>query len=638
MKSEEQKGKLFTEFPPVTTRQWEDKIREDLKGADYDKKLIWQTIDGIKVRPYYREEDLAELPFLNTHPGAFPFIRGFKTRNNDWDICQEIVVKSFREANSKARSLLDKGITSPKFILSERIPKNINDLEELLDGIDLQVIPVHFSVSLMDPSLLGLIHELVTKKSYDPSVIRGSVDFDPFGKLFRSGNYYKDKENDLVSLKESLVFAGKNLPSFRVISVSADLFHQAGASITQELGLALATGIEYLDALTDLGLKPEHICRHILFNFSTGSDYFPEIAKLRSARTLWSVVTKAFNPGNEDPDRMVINSSTSCWNQTILDPYNNLLRATTEAMSAILGGTDSLTVMPFDYASGNYGEFSERLARNMQLILREEAYFGKVADPSAGSYYIEILTDKISENAWKIFNDVENAGGIVKAFGDGTIQDMIEAKANDKLNRIAQRKDKLVGINRYPDGGEKIESNPEHAGNIIIPSTELIGKPLRKIRAAEEFEKLRMNTLMAKKIPVVFLMTFGDPVMRRARAAFSSEFFACAGFEIIDNAGFKTVEEGITAALKKSADIVVLCSSDGEYETAGSVAVKKLKGRAIVVIAGYPENIIEQLKADGVEHFIHLRSNTLEELKKLQGMLSEGLRAESSGQRAEGRG
>jgi methylmalonyl-CoA mutase len=621
MSSEEKKEKLFGEFPPITTSQWEEKILEDLKGADYNKKLIWQTIDGIDVRPYYREEDLKKLHYLDVLPGEYPFIRGYKTRNNDWDICQEIVVQSFREANRKALSLIDKGVSSPKFILSEKLPENLKRLEELLENIDLQSVPVHFSVPSIEPSLLNLLFELVIKKGYDSSGIKGSLDFDPLGYWFRTGNYFKNKKTDLLSLKKSLDFGIKNLPSFRVISVSAGIFHQAGASISQELGFALATGAEYLSTFTDHGLNAGDIAQRISFNFSTGSDYFPEIAKLRSARVLWSVITSAFSPEYKDSCRMNINCSTSGFNQTVFDPYNNLLRATTEAMSSILGGADSLTVLPFDNATGNSGEFSERLARNIQLILREEAYFNKVADPSAGSYYIENLTKKISENAWKIFINIEKERGILNAAGKEIIQDMIETTAKEKVDRIALRKDKMVGINRYPDIEERISGKMKSTGDEEYHEKKPFGRPIRKTRAASEFEQLRIKTNMSRKTPCVFLLTFGDPARRRARAAFSSEFFACAGFKIMDNIGFKSLEEGIATSLKKSADIVVLCSSDEEYAEAGPVAAKKLKGKAVVVIAGYPEKIIEQLKAGGLEHFIHMKSNVLEELKKYQKIL-----------------
>jgi methylmalonyl-CoA mutase len=491
--SEEQREKLFGEFPPVTTSQWEDKIREDLKGADYNKNLVWRTLDGIMVRPYYRSEDLAEIPFIDSKPGEYPYVRGNRTRNNDWDISQDIPVNSFQEANLKALSLLEKGVTSPRFILTEKLPGDVNQLEELLRDIDLQSIPIQFSLPVCNHTLLNLLHELARKKGINPAGIKGSVDLDPFGHLFQTGNFYKDKEKDLHSVKSALNFAITHLPSFRVLAVTPVIFHHAGATISQELGFALATGAEYMAELTDLGLNPGDIASRISFNFSTGSEYFPEIAKLRAARLLWSVMTNAFAPGQKDSCIMRINCSTSGWNQTVPDPYNNLLRAATEAMSAILGGADSLTVLPFDHAAGSYGEFSERLARNTQLILREEAYFNRVADPSAGSFYIENLTNKISENAWKIFIDIEKEGGIVNAFSKGIIQDMIETTAREKLDRIARQKDKIVGINYHPDPGEKTGGKLKTPCQEIPPSKKVFGRPLRKARAACESEEHMIN-------------------------------------------------------------------------------------------------------------------------------------------------
>ena len=493
MKSEEQREKLFGEFPPVSTSQWEDKIREDLKGADYDKNLTWRTLDGIMVRPYYRREDLVELPFIDSKPGEYPCIRGNRTMNNDWDISQDIIVNSFKESNLKALSFLEKGVTSPRFILTDKLPGNVNQLEELLGDIDLQCVPIQFSMPDSDLSLLNLLYELARKKGIDPAVIKGSMDLDPFGHLFRTGNFYKNKEKDLSSVKSALNFAITHLPSLRVLSVKPVIFHEAGATISQELGFALATCAEYMAELTDPGLNPSDIAPRISFHFSTGSEYFPEIAKLRAARLLWSVIMNAFAPGQKDSCTMRINCSTSGWNQTVLDPYNNLLRATTEAMSAILGGADSLMVLPFDHAAGDPGEFSERLARNIQLILREEAYFNKVADPSAGSFYIENLTNKISENAWRVFIDIEKEGGIVNAFSKGIIQDMIETTVREKLDRIAQQKDKIVGINYHPDPDKKMGGTLKSPCHEIPPSKKVIGRPLRKVRAAYEFEEQMIN-------------------------------------------------------------------------------------------------------------------------------------------------
>jgi len=487
MLSEKQGEKLFGEFPPVRASEWEEKIREDLKGAD-PEKLTWQTPDGISVRPYYRREDIGELPFINSNAGEYPYTRGYQTKNNDWEIVQDIIVNSFRDANQQAVSLLGKGVTTPRFIL-KIIPSELNQLEELLRNIDLHAVPIMFSLTDNEYSILKLIVELVKKKGIDPAGIKGSVDIDPLGHLFRTGNYWKDAETDMLTVKDAISFGKKHLPAFRILAITSEFFHNSGATISQELALAMASGVEYLSALTNIGLKPVEVASKISFRFAIGSDYFPEIAKIRSARLLWAVITDLFARGLANSVKMKIDGSTSSWNQTITGQYNNLLRATTQAMSAVLGGADSLLVLPFDNASGNNGEFSERLARNIQLILKEEAYFNKVVDPGAGSYYIENLTYKISENAWNLFNYIDKAGGIISAFSKGMIQDMIEKSVREKQQKIENKTDKIVGVNYHPDPAEKINVDLKNNKQVTSSDSKLIGRPVCESRATLEFEK-----------------------------------------------------------------------------------------------------------------------------------------------------
>ncbi len=219
-----------------------------------------------------------------------------------------------------------------------------------------------------------------------------------------------------------------------MISINASNFNNAGADIVQELAFGISMGSEYMAQLTDRGISADMAASKIRFSFGTGSHYFPEIAKLRAARLLWSVVINGFHPENIEKMKMDIHCVTSEWNKTIYDPYVNLLRTQTEAMSAILGGTDSLTVEPFDIVFRNPDEFSERIARNQQLILKEEAYFDKVADPAAGSYYIENLTNLISENAWKLFLEIEEKGGFLSCLKSGFIQNKLSESATKRQN------------------------------------------------------------------------------------------------------------------------------------------------------------------------------------------------------------
>lgn len=491
MESEKSREKLFKEFPPVATSEWEEKIREDLKGDD-PEKLVWQTPDGVPVRPFYRREDIRELNFIKSNAGEYPYVRGYRTKNNDWNIAQDIIVNSFRGVNQQALSLLGKGVNTPRFILKIK-PSELNQLDGLLRDIDLQAIPIMFSLPDNEYSLLKLIVELAKKKGIDPAGIKGSVDLDPLGHLFRTGNYWKDAEKDMLTVKNAISFGVNNLPSFRILAVTPEIFHNAGASISQELALAMASGAEYLSELTSMGLSPVDVASKLSFRFAIGSEYFPEIAKLRAARLLWAVITDSFTPGQAGSCKMRIDCTTSSWSQTINGQYNNLLRGTTQAMSAVLGGADSLLMLPFDNASGNSGEFSERLARNIQLIMREEAYFDKVTDPGAGSYYIENLTYKISENAWKLFIDIENAGGIVNAFRKGIFQDMIEKSVRDKQGKIENKIEKIVGVNYHPDPAEKLSVNLKKLRREIPSDSKIIGRPLRESRAVSEFEKQMLN-------------------------------------------------------------------------------------------------------------------------------------------------
>jgi methylmalonyl-CoA mutase len=292
-------------------------------------------------------------------------------------------------------------------------------------------------------------------------------------------------------------------------------------------------------------------------------------------------------------------------------------------MSAAMAGVDSITVVPFDYPYEEPTEFAERIARNQQILLKEEAHFDKVADPAAGSYYIESLTASIAEAAWKLFQEIENAGGYTEAFYQGIIQDAIVTAAIARDQSIAQRREILLGTNQYPNPAEEVllKVDTDKVRSKVMDTELAEAQPLNLYRAAEEFESLRFDTERSGKRPVAFMLTIGHVAMRKARATFACNFFGCAGYRVIDNPGFETVEEGVETALKANADIVVLCSSDDEYATLGAPLAHLLGTKAIPVIAGYPKENIDLLKSVGITHFIHIRSNVLQTLKAFNALL-----------------
>jgi methylmalonyl-CoA mutase len=295
-------------------------------------------------------------------------------------------------------------------------------------------------------------------------------------------------------------------------------------------------------------------------------------------------------------------------------------------MSAIIGGTNSLTVRPFNAMFEDATNFSERIARNQQLLLKEESHFDKIVDPSAGSYYIENLTNSIAEQAWKLFLQVDEMGGFIQAFKKGFVQDKIKETARKRDMDIATRKEILLGTNQYPNFNEFIlkEIKPEVFHTEDQTNGHALAETLKPYRGAMAFEVLRYKTdkfALRVNRPQVFMFTYGSMAMRRGRSQFSSNFFACAGFEVIDNNGFKTVDEGVKATINSKAEIVVVCAADDDYPVIAPEIVEKIGDRAIVVVAGYPKESIDELKSIGIKHFIHLKSNVLETLREFQGLL-----------------
>ncbi len=608
-------GKLFGQFPPVSTAEWMEKVRADLKGADFNKKMVWKTVEGLDVMPFYRMEDLDNLKFVNSLPGDFPFIRGTKKDNNRWKIRQDIEVTDYSEANKKALNILMKGIDSLGFIITDPESVNEDNFNILLSDIHLESIETNFRSAGKAKEILDILINIARGRGLDFTELHGAIEADPLSRLMLNGTLCIPVEAGLDYLA-ALTKSSEVFPGLRTIHLNASNFCNAGANIVMELAFGISMGSEYLSQLSDRGMSPALAGSKIRFSFGTGSSYFQEIAKLRAARILWSAVTNAFNPDKVGEIMMDIHCVTSEWNKAIFDPYVNMLRTQTEAMSAILGGTDSLTVEPFDIVFRQPDEFSERIARNQQLILKEESYFDKVADPAAGSYYIEKLTGMISKSAWKLFVEIEEHGGFLAALRSGLIQAKLAESAGRKKADLAFRKSSILGTNQYPNTAETLPRAFDQGRSFreVIETPEMEVEPIVIFRGSEEYERIRIAVSKAEKQPVVFLLTIGNPSMRKARANFACNFFGCAGYRVINNFGFSSVEEGVTSAVASTADIVVICSSDEEYSVYATDIFSKLRGKTIVVIAGNPASV-EELRAMGLDLFIHLRSNVPETLR-----------------------
>lgn len=613
------KEKLFSEFPPVSTQQWMEKVIVDLKGADFEKRLVWKTNEGFNVKPFYRAEDLEEMKTTDSLPGEFPYVRGTKT-NNEWYVRQDIDASDPKKANEKALDILDKGITSLCFVFSGK-DFNSKAMDVLLKNIQIECIELNFRSCYTEAANIAkLLVDYVKANNFAPEKIKGSVNFDPFKGVMTKG---VDVSIDLKAAIKEAFNAASALPNLKVFGANPYLFNNAGAYCSQELGFGLAYGNEYLTLGTEAGLAAEEVAKKIKFNFGIGSNYFMEIAKFRAGRLLWSQIVNAWLPEGacKSACKMNVHAFTSEWNQTVYDAYMNLLRSQTETMSASIAGVDSITVVPFDNSYKSADDFSERIARNQQLLLKEEAHFDKVVDASAGSYYIENLTASIAEQAWKIFLNINEKGGFYAALKEGFIQNEVNASNEKRLTAISSRRENLLGTNQFPNFNEFSLQKVEEGKKYCCDSEKGSIATLKFDRGSSAFDALRLATEKSGKRPKVFMLTIGKLSMRLARAQFSSNFFACAGYEIMDNLGFDTPEEGVAAARAAKADIIVICSSDEEYAELAPKAFAAIgKGKEIFVVAGAPE-CTEDLKAIGINNFVNVRTNVLQTLQDFNKQL-----------------
>jgi len=543
------------EFPPVSTEKWDEVVRQDLKGATPKTKL------------FYRAEDLQSLEYLDSAPGEFPYTRGTRT-DNEWRI--QVVAHDAEGA----RAALNEGAEEICLVLGDQ------HIGEVLDA--LPVCPIHFEAGARAVELL----EALARRP----AAGGSVDYEPLANFDRA----------------AVLASAVRKPGFRPITIPAHRFAESGATIVQELAFALAEGVEIVGQLSDHGLTPAASVQAMVFSCAVGPNYFQEIAKLRAARTLWARAVEAFDPPLGSAAKMVIHARTAHWNKTIYDSYVNVLRATTEAMAAVIGGADAVRVEAFDDCYREPQSAACRLARNTQLILKQEAWLDRSVDAGGGSYYLENLTDSLAREAWKLFQQIEAAGGFLKYSAAGALERDIAKSRADRDAAAATRRMPILGTNQYPNLQER-----------RLPSIERIDPAPR---AARVFEEIRLRTERYAErtghTPRFLLLEAGDVKMRKARSGFCQSFFGCAGFEI-------EIADSITG----DPDVVVLCSSDAAYADLAPRVIQELRAagqHTPVIVAGNPVDSMEQLKQAGVADFVHVRVNAAEFLRAWQDRLGVG--------------
>ena len=456
------KEKLFTDFPSVSRQAWKQKIQADLKGEDYNETLIWESPEGIKVKPFYMADDLDGSPISSPTTGS------------DWLIGQHIIVTDGAEANLRAKKAIKGGVESLIFTLAHPDLKP----NEILKGIDINTIPVHFQFQFLS---VAYIKDLLSYTDNSKGNIYFHIDI--LGNFCRTGNWFTDFESDHSALAEILNKA-ENTPT---LSIDVSLYQNAGANRTQQLAYAIGHATEYLNFLNKKKLLRSDL--KVCFKMAVDGNYFFEIAKLRALRLLWKTLAAEFGIHTD----CHILACPSKRNKTIYDYNVNLLRTTTECMSAILGGADTVYNLSYDAIYHENNEFADRISRNQLLILKSESYFDKIANPSDGSYYIEVLTQQLADKALDIFKQIEQGDGFLKQLKAHNIQRKIKESALKQQIRFDAGNEVLVGSNKYLSEMDKMKQELQRNPFTKNDPRKTIIEPILEIRLSESSEKIRLD-------------------------------------------------------------------------------------------------------------------------------------------------
>jgi methylmalonyl-CoA mutase len=667
-------SRLLTEFPAHTYEQWHAAAEALLKGASFEQKLVSKTYEDITIQPIYRREDIADLEHLKHFPGSASLVRGSHVDGflkTGWEVSQELKANTPAELNVLIHEGLNGGQSELNIIVGcgqddcctggVRLD-SAGDVKIALDGAAVDAISTWWQCGPAVASLAPMVIAAAGEMGVPPDKLRGGFENDPLAHLVGKGISRQPLALRFDHMAALTDYAVKKAPGLRTISVQGDVYHNAGATATQELGYVIATLVSYIEEMNARGISPETTLAKTRIRLSVGSDYFMEIAKIRAARWLWSKVAAAYGVENAP---VHIHASTSKWNKTTYDAHTNMLRVTSEAFAAVVAGVDSLHIGPYDEISGKTDEFSRRIARNLHTILREECGLDQVIDPAGGSTYIEWLTDKIAARSWEIFQDIEKQGGMPAALEAGTVQQAVQGVAKAKFTNIRRRKDKIVGCNMYPDlkgaklairsvecrAGQAIPGAPAPQTLDITPSInssmveqaitaakagatklslalatgfvcEETGPTVTALparRAAEEYEALRdASAAFAAKTgaaPAILQLNVGPSRKYRLRADWTAAFFEAAGFAVDGKRDFKGIDDAVAALTASKAAIAVITSDDATYlESAEALAqaVKAAQPAIHLLLAGAPGENESAWRAAGIDDFVNVRSNNFE--------------------------
>jgi len=589
---------LFPEFPSVSTEQWMERVTADLKGADFDRKLVWKNLSGIKIQPCYNSENTIK-QLENTGENSQSLVN-----------YRNIAVCSAESGNDLAKKAVEEGMNGIIFKLDGNIA-----VAELLNGINLNEITISFDIA---SQAVEFTSELVAyAKGKD---LKGYINTGIISNYLTTGSF----DENQVNIGAELIKLTADYPDFKAITISGTEYLDSGANQVQEIAYTLNSLVFLTEKLMGKDIEVQAVFDNLNFKLAIGLEYFVEIGKFRAFNNLLAEVAAKYGLTEFSN---TITAKTSIWSKSVTDAETNLLRCTTEAMAAILGNVDGVLIDAYDKEFKESSEFSSRIAGNITTILREESYFGKVANPVDGSYYIEEVSSKIAQKALELFQSIQACCGFYKAFENETIQGQIAEIRLQKLKLISQRRTPMVGINKYPNLMENI------AADLLSEAAAENSKVLTPRRASLEIEALRRKTeeLVADTAirPIVQLASFGNLNMRKARAAFAYDFIGVSGFDVHQEESFESAETAATESANADSHVVVICSSDQDYDEKAVDFINTFRAintDKVLVLAGAPKNMDELTEA-GLDGVVNMRSDVLKTLSAIQEKVQKTLKS-----------
>lgn len=647
---------LEKEFPGHSFEEWKNAATALLKGAPFEKKLLTKTYEGITLQPIYMKDDLAKAKHYENSLEYLPQENDFVRSSNAsgkvkelWKISGPCFSKDENEFNKIALQMIERGQNELyiKFEDNQQIFASQKAFAKAFEGIDLQKVSTYFSVGKRAKIIFNMFVNLCEEKKFNLKKVEATFEFDAFREALSSSESSISYSCFLESVKTMLeTITNKNLNNFKTLVVNSDIYHNGGASSVEELGFGLATFSEYFKSLKniDRNFKIEKLGKTQKWNLSIGGNFFMEIAKIRAARILLTKLYKNFEGDPKDLS-LQIHATTGLWNKSILDKNVNILRTSTECFSAVVGGADAITVLPFDYLNNNLcdSELSRRVARNINFLLGDESNLRNVIDPAGGAYSIEVLTQELVDGAWKIYQEIESAGGMKEALAKKIPQEKVFKTKNERIKNLAFRRDVFVGVNMYPNISEEIAEDNfsafknrmhEHQKqrfNCTICKdnghklNEVLNlSPIENDRIASIFEELRIAANVYKKkhkeSPKIFQANLGATRNFRARADWTAGFFEVGGFQVINQFEHENLVDIVNEIKKSNALLAVITGTDEKYQEAISTIVpmiKKETPNVTILVAGSAGEAEAKWRELGVSEFINVTCNCYEILKKL---------------------